>query len=284
MKISIMSGVFESSLEAGLFDADALLDILSDAGASGLELSWPWCKNSPPAWLTLLSAAQRRGFSFPNIYAPANLCSGNECENKEILRSLRQLFTFCRADVNCPLVLLYGSVPALGMSLSEGRRHYGQMLARCAELGAEYGVTVCIESYGGNPEFSSTSAQCLEILSHANSSLPRLNFDNGNVLLGDERPLSALESFKPLLIHVHIKDFQLRFPDDKKRLSSLSGLQYQNCALGDGAAEVALCIRRLHAIGYQGWLSLEMPPGNPDWIIRREVKFIAGVLQQLQTV
>ena len=283
MRISIMSGAFESGLDSGQFTADALLDTLSAAKASALELSWAWCKNSPPAWRTLHSAAKKRDFSFPNIYAPANLCSGNECENKEILQSLRQLFTFCQAEINCPLVLLYGSQPAPGISLSEGRRLYGLMLARCAEVAAEYGVTVCIEDFGGRPEFSSRSEHCLEILAHANSSLPRLNFDNGNVLLGDERPLDALEFFKPHLIHVHIKDFQLRTHDKKTSLCSISGLQYQNCKLGDGAAEVAACIRRLHEIGYQGWLSVEISAGNLAWI-RQEVEFVANILSQFQNI
>jgi len=120
------------------------------------------------------------------------------------------------------------------------------------------------------------------VLAHADSSLVRLNFDNGNFLLGDERPLDALENFKSRLIHVHIKDFQRRVPDEKvSSLCSASGVQYQSCALGDGAGEVAPCIRRLHEIGYQGWLSAEIATLGLDWIAQ-ELAYIAEVLQQLQ--
>jgi len=282
MKLAIMTWACQSALESGKYTADEFLDTLSAVGVSGLEPPWVWCSTASPTWRTLQDAALERGFSFPCLDVPANLSTGDEEKNREILQGLRQVFVFCRDEIACPVVLLYGSKPAPGMSLPEGRRQYGEMLGRCAELAAEYGVTVCIEDFGGNPEFSSTSAQCLEVLSYSSSSLVRLNFDNGNFLLGDERPLDALENFKSRLIHVHIKDFQRCAPDAKaKGLCSVAGVQYQNCALGDGVGEVEACIRRLHEIGYQGWLSAEISTFDLAWIAQ-EIGYIAERLQQLK--
>ncbi len=282
MKLSIMTGACKSAFESGKYTVAEFLDALSAAGVSGIEPPWDWYRDAPQSWQALQKAAKERGFSFPCLDAYADLGSGDPGKNLETLQNLREVFIFCRDEIACPVVLLYGSKPAPGMSLFEGRRNYASMLVRCAELAAEYGITVCIEDYGGNPEFSSTSAQCLEVMTHAGSSLLRLNFDNGNFLLGDERPLDALENFKSRLIHVHIKDFQRRVPDAKDQsLCSLAGVQYQSCALGEGAGEVAPCIRRLHEIGYQGWLSAEIATLNLDWIAQ-EIAYIAGVLQTLK--
>ena len=283
MKISLMAWECLEALESGKYSAEKYLDTLSAFGVSGLELPWNWSRPVPsPSWQVLKKAAPKCGFSFPCLDVYANLCCEDDGQRQEILQNLRVVFGFCREEILCPVVLLYGSQPSPGMSLSEGRRNCGEMLGCCAELAAEYGVTVCIEDYGGRPEFSSTSAQCLEVLASSGSSRVRLNFDNGNFLLGDERPLDALENFKSRLIHVHIKDFQRRVPDEKvSSLCSASGVQYQSCALGDGAGEVAPCIRRLHEIGYQGWLSAEIATLGLDWIAQ-ELAYIAEVLQQLQ--
>ncbi len=282
MKLSIMIWACQSALEEGQYTPDVLLDTLGRSGVTGLEPAWDWCRNSPPSWQALRSAARERGFSFPCLDVHADLGSGDEEKNQATLRNLVQVFAFCRDEINCPVVLLYGSMRTPGMSLSDGRKNYGVMLGRCAELASEYGVTVCIEDFGGNPEFSSTSAQCLEVLTHAESSLVRLNFDNGNFLLGDERPLNGLESFKSRLIHVHIKDFQRRVPDaNVKILCSLAGVQYQGCALGEGAAEVVPSIHRLHEMGYHGWLSLELAAQSLARICQ-EISYVAGVLKEYQ--
>ena len=277
-----MTWACQSALESGKYTAEEFLDTLNAAGVSGLEPPWDWCRTASSSWQALRDAALERGFAFPCLDVFADLCTGDEEKNREILRNLRPAFVFCRDEVACPVVLLYGSMPAPGMSLSEGRRNYGEMLGRCAELAAEYGVTVCIEDFGITPEFTATSAQCLEVLSYSDSSLVRLNFDNGNFLLGDERPVDALENFKSRLIHVHIKDFQRCVPDAQvKGFCSVAGVQYQTCELGDGAGEVIPCIRRLHEIGYNGWLSAEITTFDLD-LVSKEIGYIAEIVKQLK--
>lgn len=283
MKISVMTGVFQTGMDQGKYCLEELLETLVTAGVSGLEPMWECCKNKEPVWCKLRKAAERRQFSCPCMDIAADLGSGEESINKEILQNLRHAFVCCRDDLGCPTALLYGSKPAPGLSLEEGRKNYGVMLGRCAELAAEYGVTVCIEDFGGFPSFAASSTHCLEVLSHADNSLVRLNFDNGNFLLADEDPLEALENFKSHLIHVHIKDFQRCCPDAAVQgLCSVDGVHYAACALGDGDGKVAPCIRRLHEIGYQGWLSAEISAPSLSWI-RQEIGYMAGILSGFVT-
>jgi hypothetical protein len=44
---------------------------------------------------------------------------------------------------------------------------------------------------------------------------------------------------------------------------------------------VAPCIRRLHEIGYQGWLSAEIATGDLGWV-SKEIGYIAEIVKQLK--
>ncbi|NLF93301.1 MAG: sugar phosphate isomerase/epimerase, partial [Oligosphaeraceae bacterium] len=191
------------------------------------------------------------------------------------LENCRQAFAFCRDELACPIALLYGTAPAPGMSNQEARRNYGEMLARCAELAAGFGITVCIEDFGVTPTFTAASRDCLEVIRHSRHQAVKFIFDNGNFLLADERPLDALEAVKDLICHVHLKDMCRRVPDEQQRgLRSAAGICYRSCALGEGAGEVQPCLQRLRELGYQGWLSSEC--GSTPSEGAAAVRFIAS--------
>lgn len=278
MKIAMMLGTFQESLDRGDYSGEALLDTLTAAGGSGLEPTWSWLQGDPARVQNFLRAAAARRFFYPCLDIDADLASGDPQRNRAILERCAAAFAFCRDELGCPLALLYGSTPPPGLSNAEARQLYGEMLNRCAELAAAYGMTVCIEDFGVTPHFTASVHHCLEVIKHARHPALRLNFDNGNVLLADEDPLEALELFRPLIAHVHIKDFARRDPaDSSSRLCSRQGALYKNCPLGAGVAAVSACIQRLQACGCQAWLSAEIV-GPSLQIISRDVAFIRSAL------
>jgi len=274
MRISTMLFPYHLALQAGEYSADTLLATLRVAGMSGLELAWEAVQDNPALTKVILQAAAAEQLQFPCLDVCASLATGDEEKNLRVLANCRQAFAFCRDEIACPIALLYGSAPAEGMSNAVARQHYGEMLGRCAELANEFGITVCIEDFGVTPRFTASSRHCLEVIHISNHPDVRFNFDNGNFLLADERPLEALEAVKELLCHVHIKDFCRRIPSAQNHsLCTPSGVLYRTCGLGDGAGEVVPCLKRLQELGYDGWLSSES--GTTPASGAQAVRFIA---------
>lgn len=274
MRISTMLFPYQAALQAEEYSAATLFATLREAGMSGLELAWEGVQSDPTLAKEMLQAAAAEKLLFPCLDVRAPMASGDEQENQLLLANCREAFAFCRDEISCPIALLYGSAPAEGVSNTEARRHYAEMLGRCAELASEFGITVCIEDFGVTPLFTASSRHCLEVIRISNHPEVRFNFDNGNFLLADERPLDALEAVKELICHVHLKDFCRRVPSAQNHsLCTPSGVAYRSCGLGDGAGEVVPCLKRLQELGYDGWLSSES--GDTPASGARAVRFIA---------
>jgi hydroxypyruvate isomerase len=274
MRISTMLFPYQAALQAGEYSVAELLAVLRAAGMQGLELAWEGIKQNQALFREILLVARKEQLQFPCLDVRSSMASGDEQENLRVLENCRQAFTFCRDELDCPVALLYGSAPPAGMSNQEGRRHYGEMLARCAELAADFGVTVCIEDFGVTPTFTAASKDCLEVIRNSRHQAVKFNFDNGNFLLADECPLDALEAVKDLICHVHLKDMCRHVPNEQQRgLRSASGICYRSCPLGEGEGEVISCLQRLRELGYTGWLSSES--GNTPATGAAAVRFIA---------
>jgi len=78
-----------------------------------------------------------------------------------------------------------------------------------------------------------------------------LNLDTGNLAAQGGDPLEAVRAFGDRLLHVHFKDV----PD----------VGSHDCVeLGKGIVDIPGVVRELKAIGYDGWLSVEIETGDHD--------------------
>ena len=51
-------------------------------------------------------------------------------------------------------------------------------------------------------------------------------------------------------------------PDSLPSNTGVNGVQYKGCLIGDGAAQIGLCVELLQSSGYQKWLSIEIGSDN----------------------
>ncbi len=85
-------------------------------------------------------------------------------------------------------------------------------------------------------------------------------FDTGNFAFADEDEIDAFELLKDRVYHVHLKDRLFRIPsgmtaDDGE--TTLGGRPLFACSVGKGEIRIAEILRRLKAIGYDGYLGME---------------------------
>lgn len=88
--------------------------------------------------------------------------------------------------------------------------------------------------------------------------------DCGNFRYSAEDVLDAYDAFLPRIRHVHLKD-RLIVPEPSaeleashgKILDAVDGAHMYPCAVGEGQMPIAEVLRRLAAVGYDGWVTIE---------------------------
>ena len=273
MKLSVMLFPFHRLLTEGRLDAGALIHTLEDQGVGALEPMLGWDTAEPAKWRALRDAAVDAGLAFSCLDIGVNLVGESEADRNQALDTVMRGVELCRDDLHCPLVLLAGSKAATGTTDAESRRVYGETLARAVERTAGSGVTLTNEDFGVYPTFAASAEHCLEVLAVAGPAV-RFTFDNGNFLLADDRPSEAYALVRPLISHVHIKDFALRPADQQQSLTSPRGKQFKGCLIGQGEGQVRTCLALLKVDDYTGWLSLEVG-GDPVAEVVRGAEVVA---------
>ncbi len=257
MKLSVMLFPFHGGLSQGVFEARQLVRDLWCAGARAIEPMWSWIVKDPDKWAEFHAASRDAGMAYSCYDVGLNLVGTCEADRAKALDDCKRQVDFARDVLKCPIVMLPGSRPAEGMSNEDGRKIYGETLGKAAAAAAGSGVTICIENFGMTPHFAASAKHCLEVLDYAGGAA-KFTFDNGNFLLGGDLPSEILPLVADRVCHVHIKDFERRLPDDRPGLTSVHGVQYKGCLIGNGTAQGELCVNMLKARGYDGWFSAEV--------------------------
>ncbi|GAA1964501.1 sugar phosphate isomerase/epimerase family protein [Kitasatospora viridis] len=115
-----------------------------------------------------------------------------------------------------------------------------RVLARAAE---QHGVVLLHENCSGWA--GRDPSRALRLLDAAGTEAFGLLFDTGNGIAHDYRALEVLRTLAPYVRHVQVKD----------AAGTPEAVEYR--APGEGAAEVADCLRLLLEVGYQGHWSIE---------------------------
>jgi len=262
MKLSVMLFPYHSGLVKGEWTATELVASFQEAGITGLEPMQSNLWASPEKWQEFDVAARAAGMVYTCYDIGVNLVGTNAAEREQAFEVAMNGVAYARDTLGCPTVLLAGTRPAPGMSEAEGRVVYAEMLARVVDAAQASGITVTIEDFGIYPLFTAAGGHCLDVLRAVNRPAMRFTYDNGNFLLGGDRPTAVFDSLYPYTCHVHIKDFTPREPDGKPSLTAPDGTPYKGCMIGEGDGEVRACVTRLKQVGYQGWISLEVGSGD----------------------
>jgi sugar phosphate isomerase/epimerase len=139
---------------------------------------------------------------------------------------------------------------------------------RCAEAfrrvcpaAAERGVTLCFE--GTLP-----AVGVRQLAERIASPAFGCYFDLANPIVDGLDPPTELRALADLVRRVHMKDTLVRRGD---------------CAPGLGRVDFDQSARALEEIAYDGWLTLETPPGPPE-VVARDVAFAHSMFDRLEPV
>lgn len=262
MKLSVMLFPFHRLLSDGSLDPAGFVKTLQDEGVTAIEPMTNWIRSDPQNWARFDAAARAAGMVYSCYDIGVNFIGEKPADRQAALDLVQREVAFCRDALKCPTALLPGTRPAPGMSADEGRMLYGEGLAKAAALTAGSGVTLSIEDFGVYPRFACAAAHCMQVLQIAGAAV-KFTFDNGNFLLGGDRPLDAYRVTKARIAHVHIKDFCPRDPDGNPSLTTVGGVPLKGCLIGEGEGQVRECVQAVRRDGFTGWVSIEVGGGDP---------------------
>ncbi len=255
MKLSVMLAAFHGPLVDGSLAPRALVEAIVGGGLGAVEPMLSCLDDAPAPWQELLDLCREAGLQVSCLDIGADLVGDGPEARAAALATVARGLDVC-VETDCPVALIYGTGPAVGMSNDEGRMIYSQSLAHCAALAGARRVTACIEDYGGSVEFACRSDHVREVVTGAGPDA-RVVWDNGNFILADELPMHAYEVLRDLSVHAHIKDFRLD-ETGQASLKTPSGKAYRGAGIGQGDCQVAACVAALKRDGYEGCLSLEV--------------------------
>ena len=256
MKLSIMLFPFHGDLKEGKYTATEMLEKFYSVGIRGLEPMLSGIDALPEVWEETHKAAASLGMGFTCFDLGANLVGTCDEDREAALETVVRGVELCK-KFDCPVALLPGSGPAKGMSNDEGRHIYSKQLAKAAKLTSDLGVTLSIEDFGVTPEFTCHSSHVLEVVQNAGPEI-KVTWDSGNFMIADEMPLEAYAPLKSRMVHVHIKDWAPVDPNGEVGLQTPLGKRWVGAQIGQGSGQVREVIEKLHADGYDGWISLEV--------------------------
>ncbi len=256
MKTSVMLFPYHQRMVKEQSDLDQLLDMFAACGVGAVEPMAGYAGDDPAAWAALCAAMKRRGMVCSCFDVGANLVTTDAESRQQVLERVKNAIRFAVDTLQAPNIMLYGSKQAEGMDIPTGRRIYGEMLGECAELAEGTGTRVCFEDFGAYRDFAAAADACMEVLSHAGDKVGFV-FDNGNFLLGGDRPADIFDRCRSRICHVHIKDFRMMAAGEPGGFEDVRGNRLGGIWIGKGIAQVRECIALLKGSGYDGWYSEE---------------------------
>ena len=276
-QLSVMLFPFYKQIGAGVLTPSRLIAAFREAGISAIEPMLSRTNSEPDKWESFHKTAIDAGMDYSCCDIAVNLIGENDTDLAVTLDKVVSDIEFCKVNMNCPVVLLYGTKPAPGMTNEDARKLYGEQVAKVVDRTKNCDVTITIEDFGIYPYFSAGGTHCLEILESANCPDVKFTFDNGNFLFAGDKPSRVYDMLKERIVHVHIKDLVLCQSEGQPMPASLTGKEHKTCLIGEGEAEVADTISLLKENGYGNYLSLEVSAADPLGEVIHGAKFVREV-------
>jgi len=152
----------------------------------------------------------------------------------------------------------------------ESRRWCIDSLVRLVPRARAAGLTATTEPFPSIWSPFITSADLLEAV----TAVPgfKITFDNGNVMIGDEDPVTAYRNVRDHVVHAHFKDW---LPSDTGR-ASLGGRILRDAMLGEGIVDHAACLKEMVEADYRGYITFECYDSKyaPFDALRRGVRYL----------
>ncbi len=258
MKISVFFVyVLRTASELNISIKDALKK-MKEIGYDMVEFDITELKIYPNA----LSESREVGLLVSNVYG--------ECESESEVYELLDKAKECLSP--CAMVLPKQKFHANTFDELEGSK-YVQDFVNVLKKGVVYaqklGINLTLECYGNE-----NIASKMNSLSYLFDKVDGLKhtYDSGNFYLNGEDGLVALEKFKDITVHVHLKDYLSKSPIN----SDFSASQIAS-AVGYGAGKIKEILVKLNEIGYSGAFTVEyLGVENTYSVVKKSIEWLKG--------
>jgi sugar phosphate isomerase/epimerase len=152
-----------------------------------------------------------------------------------------------------------------GGSWSAALNLFVEMLKPVAEHAEKEGVLLLIEP---EPDLLiETADQFLELMQHIDSHAVGLNFDIGHFYCVGDDPAPTVHRLAPHIRHMHLEDIA-------------ATRVHHHLVPGEGAIDFAAIFQAIRAVGYNGWVTIELYPyvDDPDAAARLAFERVNAIL------
>jgi sugar phosphate isomerase/epimerase len=158
-----------------------------------------------------------------------------------------------------------GGPVAAGESWSAALALFVEMIKPVAEHAEKEGVLLLVEPEPGL--LIETADQFLEFMQHIDSPAVRLNFDIGHAYCVGDDPAATIPRVARFIRHFHLEDIA-------------ATRVHQHLVPGEGVIDFAATFRAIRAIGYDGWVTIELYPyaDDPDTAARTALQRVREIL------
>jgi D-psicose/D-tagatose/L-ribulose 3-epimerase len=229
-------------------------------GYEGIEIS-PFTLASDPVDIT---ASQRReyadiirseGLTFVGLHwlmvSPKGLhvTTPDEALRARSWQHIRRLIDLC-ADLGPDGVMIFGSPlqrsTTGGLTREQATRHYVEGLVEVSQQAADRGVTVLVEALPkAQSDVVLTIQEAAGIVHAVDSRAIQTMFDTHNAVDEKELHTDLVEKYFDVIQHVHVNEMDGRYP-------------------GSGEYDFGALLKKLQALHYKGWVSLEVFDFKPS--------------------
>jgi sugar phosphate isomerase/epimerase len=153
-----------------------------------------------------------------------------------------------------------------GGSWAKALQLFIEGLKPVAEHAERAGVLLLIEPEPGL--LIETADQFLELMQHLDSPALGLNFDIGHFYCVGDEPAPTVHRLAPHIRHFHLEDIA-------------ATRVHHHLVPGEGAIDFAATFRAIRAIGYTGWVTIELYPyvDDPDGAARTALERVKQILE-----
>ena len=257
MKLAFSTNAFKKNTLAQAIDA------IASIGYAGVEIMADVPHAYPPTFTRDQREATKRqikalGLTVSNVNAFTLFARGDTyhptwIEDDPALRELRIQHTLdsieLAAEFGAKTVSLQPGGTMIGTSIdrAEAGRRFAEGLSRVVESARRHDVTLAIEPEPGL--FIETSREYFEFKHEffKDEPLVKMNCDVGHLFCVGEDPAAVIRAMPDQVAHVHLEDI------GENRV-------HQHLTPGKGAIDFDAIFDALRAIGYGGWVTVELYP------------------------
>ncbi|MCX7598619.1 MAG: sugar phosphate isomerase/epimerase [Armatimonadetes bacterium] len=276
MKLGFMIYSLGRTIAEGMLTVPQALALMRECGAEGVDISdWNVKGHSNSELARMIGDA---GLVVSCYISGADLTVPEGPEKSAAIDYLRRRLDDA-AELGARTVLFTTGVAREGQRRTEARRNVAAGLGQLLPEARARGIVLTIEDFGAPQSPYQTSDECLETCELAGPDL-MLTYDTGNMVMGDEDPVTFLYAVADKVVHAHAKDWE-SLPCEADGLPSRSGRKYRGTVVGRGVLDYPAIIAALKQIGYRGYLSFEYEgPGDQIQAAREGCAYLLGLMSQ----